>query len=126
MAMRVVGATLSFVFALVIGAALARYDAIIDSTWPSFTYHEASAKLGTRVVYRQNEKFILMKCSIEGPCVPVGQSEQGTVIGMQLVADGGYFLRVAWPYAPNSEDFVSYVGRYSYRHGLVEFHLVPH
>jgi hypothetical protein len=104
---------LSFILALTTGVCVGISPSIPERLWPSFSKAEAAAMVGRRVRHRWNEKFMVHKCFEEEPCLLIGDGEYGTVIGIEPVPDGGYFLIVQWdkPKLPH----LSYFGRYSYK-----------
>ena len=104
---------LSFNLACALGICIGINPSIPDRLWPSFSKSEATAKVGHRVRHRWDKRFMVHKCFEEERCLRVGDGEYGTVIGIEQVPDGGYFLIVRWdqPKVPH----VSYFGRYSYR-----------
>ena len=109
---------LSFVLALTVGICFDRLDLMKDRLTPSFTRDESAHKVGERVRHYQSEKFTLMKCLDDKPCVAVSDGEHGTVIGIEPVPAGGYFLKVRWDHP--AENYISYFSRYTYRESLVE------
>ena len=117
--MRLKASLISFFLALTVGIGLVRAQSVVDWLWPSFTKAEAAPHLGHRVRHRHTEKFTLMKCPEEGFCKNVREGEYGTVIGIERVPDGGYFLAVRWD-EPASDSYLSYLGRYSHRESLIE------
>ena len=90
------GSIISFLLTLTLGVGLVRWQSVEDWLWPSFDKNEVAAKVGHRVRYRRTEKFMGMKCPVDRPCREIQDAEFGTIIGIQRVPDGGYFLAVSW------------------------------
>jgi|SRR5215813_9376674 len=118
--MRWKSALISFLISITAGAGAARPHAAADCLWPSFERKELANALGRRVHLRESDQFQLMKCpGTGGPCKVVRDGEHGTIISLEKVTDGGYFLAVRWD-EPTAEPYVSYFGRYSRRESLVD------
>lgn len=118
--MRWKGSIISFVLTLTVGLGLGRAPSVVDWLRPSFSQEEAAPRVGHRVRYRLTEKFRGMKCPEEGPCKEVRAGEYGTVIGIEKVPDGGYFLTVLWDEPGGPDRCLSYFGRYTHRESLIE------
>jgi len=84
----------------------------------AFTREEAAGKTGQRVRHYKSPSFRMMKCLADEPCLVVNDGEYGTVIGIEPVPSGGYFLKVRWDHPTNH--YISYFSRYTYRESLVE------
>jgi hypothetical protein len=109
---------LIFFLTLSMGLGVGMRFSLTDWFWPSFEKDEATQKLGRQVRFHQSEKFVMMKCVVEQPCLVVSDAELGTVIGIEPVGDGGYFLKVRWD--QQTQHYISYFGRYTYRESLSE------
>jgi len=105
---------------LVIGVVLLQSKSVVEWWWPSFTADEVVGKVGRRVRYRHTNEFNGYKCPADGYCKRVTDGETGVVVGLEQVADGGYFLIVRWDEPADSENYLSYFGRYSGREALAE------
>ena len=106
----------SFIVAFVVGVAVSLNPLISEGLRPSFTKEEVAHKLGDRVRHHRSVDFRLMKCLRDEPCLEVKDGEYGTIIGIEPVADGGYFLKVRWDHPV--DHYVSYLGRYTARKSL--------
>lgn len=102
----------SFTITLIIGFVV---GSIADTRRQSFNRNEVEGLINHRVRYQQTEEFRMMKCLEELPCLTVADGEYGTVVGIEPVPDGGYFLKVRWN---EPRAYVSYFGRYTYRTSL--------
>lgn len=111
---------ISFLFAFTMSVAFAQWQSVVDWLWPSFDQAEVAGMVGRSVRYRQSEKFTGHKCPAEGFCKRIVDGEQGVVVGLERVRDGGYFLIVRWNQPDDSEDYLSYFGRYTRRESLEE------
>lgn len=118
--MRLKASITSFFLTLALGVGLVQWQSFEDWLWPSFSKDEIAAKVGRRVRYRHTEKFAGMKCPVDRPCWEIKDSERGTIIGIEQVPDGGFFLAVAWDEPAGSDKYVTYVGRYMRRESLIE------
>ena len=72
--------------------------------WPSFSLEEASAMIGQHVRCAYRSDTIYGRCEI---------GEQGKVLSVEKVPDGGYFIVVYWE--GQVQDEPCYYGRYSRR-----------
>lgn len=118
--MRLKASIISFILALAAGIGLGLEPPIVVRLWPSFSKEEAASKVGRRVRYSGTEKFRGMKCSEEGRCRSIGTGEYGTIIRIEEVPDGGYFLVVRWGEPGTPDSFLSYFGRYTHGESLIE------
>ncbi|HEV8370181.1 MAG TPA: hypothetical protein VGQ39_19670 [Pyrinomonadaceae bacterium] len=116
--MRRKASIITFFLTLVIGVSFGLGRSITDWVWPSFSKEAAAVMVGRRVRHRRSEKFVLMKSSDDGVCREVKDGELGTVIGIEQVPDGGYFLIVRWD--EPADLYLSYFGRYTRRESLIE------
>lgn len=109
---------LIFALTLSLGLGIGMRLPLSDRFWPSFKKDEALEKLGRQVRFHRSDKFVMMKCLVEQPCLVVSDGEIGTVIGIEPVPDGGYFLKVRWD--QHTQHYISYIGRYTHRESLSE------
>lgn len=116
--MRLKVSIISFSLTLTVGVCLGLTPSILDRLWPSFTRVEAPQMVGRRVRHYRTERFRMMKCLHDKPCLLVNDGEYGTVIGIEPVPAGGYFLKVRWDHP--ADHYVSYFGRYTHRESLVD------
>jgi hypothetical protein len=109
---------LSFYLTLSMGLGIGMRFSVTDWFWPSFTKKEAYEMLGHRFRFHRSEKFVMMKCLLEQPCLVVSDGESGTVIGIEPEHDGGYSLKIRWD--QQTQHYISYFGRYTHRESLDE------
>ena len=108
----------SFLFAFTMSVAFVQWESLVDWMWPSFSHSEVVSLVGRRVRYRQSEEFNGYKCPFDGVCKRIADGERGMVVGLERVSDSGYFLIVRWDQPNDSEDYLSYFGRYTRRESL--------
>jgi len=58
------------------------------------------------VCYFRTERFRVIKCVACTRCQEITDGEEGTIIGIEPVPDGGYFLKVRWDGSRLSPDFL--------------------
>jgi hypothetical protein len=118
--MRLKLSIIASVVVLVVGVVLLKSQSLVDWWWPAFTAHEVVNKVGRSVSYRHTNEFNGYKCRADGPCKKVADGERGVVIGLEQVGARAYFLVVWWDEPADSENYLSYFGRYSGREALAE------
>jgi hypothetical protein len=108
---------LSFVLTFILGVCSVVLSFMTDDSSLAFTKEQAARKIGERVRHYESPSFKMMKCLGDGPCVMVNDGEYGTVIGIEQVPSGGYFLKVRWDHPTNN--YISYFSRYTHYESLV-------